>query len=191
MDPASKGLAANRHLSFLHRFEQGGLCLGRRAVDFVGKQDAGEDRPFDETETASARFVFLQDLGARDVRWHEVRRKLNSLERNVENVGKRADHQRLCQPWNAFEQAMSSREDRCQQLFNHIVLAHNDFRKFRAHGLLMLSKFAQHVAEVARLRGRCLRRWRSTRRPRVCRVPDQWAVAKGRAGSCLSSLCLC
>ena len=37
-------LAAGGDLLFLHRFEQGGLRLGRGAVDLVGEDDLGEDR---------------------------------------------------------------------------------------------------------------------------------------------------
>ena len=43
-------LASDRNLPFLHRLQQSGLRLGRRAVDFVGQQDVREDRPFHEPE---------------------------------------------------------------------------------------------------------------------------------------------
>ena len=38
-------LVANGDLPFLHRFEQRALHLGRRAIDFVGEDEVGEDRP--------------------------------------------------------------------------------------------------------------------------------------------------
>ena len=47
------GRLADRHFALLHRLQQRGLGLGRRAVDFVGQQDVGEDRPFDEAEIAA------------------------------------------------------------------------------------------------------------------------------------------
>ena len=37
-------LAADGHLAFLHGFEQRGLRFGRRAVDFVGENQIGENR---------------------------------------------------------------------------------------------------------------------------------------------------
>jgi hypothetical protein len=37
--------AADGHLPLLHRFQQRGLRLGRRAVDFVGQDDVREQRP--------------------------------------------------------------------------------------------------------------------------------------------------
>jgi hypothetical protein len=36
--------ADGRHLALLHRLQQRGLGLGRRAVDLVGQQQVGEDR---------------------------------------------------------------------------------------------------------------------------------------------------
>jgi hypothetical protein len=36
----------------LHGFEQGGLGLGRGAVDLVGEQQVAEDRALDESELA-------------------------------------------------------------------------------------------------------------------------------------------
>ena len=48
------GLLADGDLAFLHGLQQGGLRLGRRAVDLVGQEDVGEDRPLDEAELAPA-----------------------------------------------------------------------------------------------------------------------------------------
>ena len=42
-------LALDRHLVLLHRFEQRGLGLGGGAIDLVGDDDVGEDRPAPET----------------------------------------------------------------------------------------------------------------------------------------------
>ena len=46
--------AADRDLPLLHRFEQRGLRLGRRAVDFVGQNHVREQRPFEKAELAAA-----------------------------------------------------------------------------------------------------------------------------------------
>ena len=40
-----EGLVADGDLLFLHGFEQRALHLGRRAIDFVGQNQVGEDRP--------------------------------------------------------------------------------------------------------------------------------------------------
>ncbi len=39
------GRITDRHLPLLHGFEEGALHLGRRAVDLVGEDEVGEDRP--------------------------------------------------------------------------------------------------------------------------------------------------
>ena len=46
--------AAGGDLPLLHRLEQGGLGLGRGAVDLVGQDQVGEDRPLDEAQLARA-----------------------------------------------------------------------------------------------------------------------------------------
>ncbi len=46
--------AVDRDLILLHRLEQRGLRLRRRAVDLVGEDDVGEDRALDEADDALA-----------------------------------------------------------------------------------------------------------------------------------------
>jgi hypothetical protein len=43
-------VALDRHLALLHRLEQRGLGLGRRAVDLVGQEQVGEHRALAEPE---------------------------------------------------------------------------------------------------------------------------------------------
>ena len=63
------GHPVDRHLPLLHRLQQGGLGLGRRAVDLVAQQQVGEHRAGPELEVAGALVV---DRGAGDVRRHQV-----------------------------------------------------------------------------------------------------------------------
>ncbi len=42
------------HLAFLHRLEQRGLGLRRRAIDLVGQDEVGEDGPGPERELSGA-----------------------------------------------------------------------------------------------------------------------------------------
>jgi K(+)-stimulated pyrophosphate-energized sodium pump len=88
---------ADGHLALLHRLQQRGLGLGRRAVDFVGQQDVGEDRPLDEAElrrpcsSSSSTLVPVMSEGIRSgVNWMRLNPRRGS--------GERADHQRLGQP---------------------------------------------------------------------------------------------
>jgi hypothetical protein len=46
--------ATRRYLAFLHRFEQSGLRLGGRAIDFVGQNDVCENRAREEFESSPA-----------------------------------------------------------------------------------------------------------------------------------------
>ncbi len=113
----------------LHRLQQRGLRFGRRPVDLVGQQHLRKDRPsFKDHFAASGFGVFLDDLRARDIAGHQVGRELNPPKRQVHRLGQRANHQRLGQPGHAFQQAMSPRQDRDQQLFDDRILADNDLR---------------------------------------------------------------
>ena len=115
--------AADRDLPFLHGFEQRGLRLGRRAVDFVGQNDVGEQRPLDELELALAgAAVLLDDFGAGDVGRHQVGRELNTAECQRQRARQRRDHQRLGQAGHAFEHAMALAEQRDQQFFDDFDL---------------------------------------------------------------------
>ena len=119
---------ADRHLAFLHRFQQRRLGLWRRAVDFVGQHDVGKQRPFHESHSAMARrTIFFDDFGARHVRRHQVRRELNPAERQIERPRQRADHQRFGQPRNTFQQAMALREQTDQDFVDHVTLADDHF----------------------------------------------------------------
>ena len=93
--------AVDRHLALLHRLEQRGLRLRRRAVDLVRHQHAGEDRPAHQAEGA-ARLVV--DVGAHDVGRHQVGRELDAPEVDAERGGEGAGHARLADAGDAFEQ---------------------------------------------------------------------------------------
>ena len=118
---------ADGDLPLLHGLEQGGLRLGRRAVDFVGQDHVAEQRPFEEAEIADPRAAILLDhVGAGDVGRHQVRRELNAAEAEIQRPAERADHERLGQARHAFQQAMAAAEERDQQLLDHLALADDD-----------------------------------------------------------------
>ena len=79
--------AADGDLVFLHRLEQRGLRLRRRAIDLVGEDDVREDRPGHEADAArSGGAILLDHLGADDVRRHQVRRELDAAELQVHRL---------------------------------------------------------------------------------------------------------
>jgi hypothetical protein len=72
-------LALDGHAMLLHCFEQRRLRLRRRAVDFVGEHDVREDRAGREHHLAApGRGIFLHEIGAGDVRRHQVGRELDA-----------------------------------------------------------------------------------------------------------------
>ena len=64
--------------------------------------------------------VFLDDLGAGDVRGHQVGRELDAAEGQVQRLGQGGDQQRLGQPGHAVEQAVAAGEQGDQQFFDHL-----------------------------------------------------------------------
>ncbi len=70
-------LAVDADPPLLHRLQQRGLGLGRRAVDLVGQHEAGEHRAVAEAELALAD---VEDVGADDVAGQQVGRELDAVE---------------------------------------------------------------------------------------------------------------
>ena len=163
------GGLADRHIPFLHRLQQGGLRFGRGAVDFIGQQDVCEDGAFDKPESAPAMFVFIQHIGAGDVRRHQVGGELDAFEVQVENPGQCADHQRFGQAGHPFQQAVPPSKDGGEQLFDHLILPDDDFLQLLLHDEPMLAKFLEDVAQIA-----CFCRQRFFLHPRA---PYPWGTA--------------
>ena len=114
--------------------------------------------PAEELELADAGgLVLLDDLGAGDVRGHQVGGELDPVEGQVEGVGQGADHQRLGQAGHADQQAVPAREDRDQQFLEDGVLADDDL----AHLALQAVERGLeplHGGEVVTLEGGRIRR---------------------------------
>ncbi len=119
--------AAGRDLMFLHGFQQRRLRLGRRAVDFVGQDHVGEDRAFDELQFAMAVGRLFQNFGAGDVGRHQVRRELDAMKFQMEDLARRADQQGFRQPGGTGDQAMPAGKQADQQLGRDFLLADDDF----------------------------------------------------------------
>ena len=118
------GGAAGGDLVLLHRLEQRGLGLGRRAVDLVGQHDVGEDRALHEPERAPAGGqVLLDDVGAGDVARHQVGRELDPVERQVERLRHGLHHQRLGQAGHADQQGVAAAQDGGEDALDDVVLA--------------------------------------------------------------------
>ena len=104
--------AADRHLVLLHGFEQRRLRLRRRAIDFVGQNDVGENRSANEPDRAlPRRAIFFEHFRTQDVRRHQIRCELDAIELQVDRLGQLADQQRLREPGHATQKAVASGEN--------------------------------------------------------------------------------
>ena len=77
--------------------------------------------------------ILLDDVGADDVRGHEVGRELDALEVELQHAGERADHQRLGEAGHAFVEVVAAGEDGGEELFKHLALADDDLAEFGKH----------------------------------------------------------
>ncbi len=100
-----KRLPCDRDLPLLHRFEQGGLHLGRGAVDLVGEDDVREDRALLDLEVAGG---LIEHWCPDDVRGQQVGRELDPSESGVDRFGQGPHHQCLGQTGKTFEQDVPS-----------------------------------------------------------------------------------
>ena len=120
-------LAADRHLTLLHRLQERRLRLWGRAIDLVREKDVGEHRTLQESEFAlTCRAILMDDFGTGDVRRHEIRRELNAVEVESQASSQRVDQQRLGETRHAFENAVAASEDGDEELLDNVVLADYD-----------------------------------------------------------------
>jgi hypothetical protein len=123
------GRALDRHAALLHRLEQGGLGLGRRAVDLVGEDDLSEDRARLELELAldapALSFRLDDDGRARDVGGHEVGGELDAAEVEVDGLAQRADQERLADARDTLEQGVPPGEQAGEHAVDDLGLPHH------------------------------------------------------------------
>ena len=121
------GRVADGHLPFLHGFEQGALHLGRGAVDFVGEDQVGKERPALGGELAGLRAV---NQRADQVSRQQIGRELDALESGLDARAQRLDGERLGEAGHAFEQDVAVGEQADEQPVHEILLADDDATQF-------------------------------------------------------------
>jgi hypothetical protein len=112
---------------FLHCFEESGLNLRRRAVDFVGKDDVREDGSALHHESPGR---LVENLRSDDVRGEQVGSELNSVKRSVDRFGECADGECLREAGDALEKYVTTGQKRDQEALDHSVLTNNAFPDF-------------------------------------------------------------
>lgn len=98
------GDAIYRHLTLVHRFEQGSLGFGRCAVDFIRKDDLPENRS--ETELELARFL-IEDRDAGHVGGQHIGRELHPIEEAAQRFGHGTRHNGLADTGDIFDEDVS------------------------------------------------------------------------------------
>ena len=118
-------------LPLLHRFQQGGLHLGRGAVDLVGQQQVVEDRTGAKLELARLR---PEDVGAGQVRRQQVGRELHPVKAGLEAAAEHLHRPGLGQSRHALHQQMPPREQRNEHVLDELLLAEDARLHSPAHG---------------------------------------------------------
>ncbi len=103
--------AHQRDGSFLHGFEKCRLGLGRRAIDFVGQQNIGEDRAGLEDDFTLALLVLLQNMRSENIARHQVGGELHPLEVELQQLTKGFDQGGFADARLPFEQQMTACEN--------------------------------------------------------------------------------
>ena len=120
----------------LHRLEQRRLHLGRGAVDLVGQDDLGEERPLLDVELLR---LLVEHHRPDDVGRQEVGRELDAGERGVDDLRQRAHRQGLGEAGDALEQDVAAGQQADEEPLDHGVLPHDPaghFLEDALHGQL-------------------------------------------------------
>jgi len=119
------GVSGDGDLMLLHRFEQRGLGLRRRAVDLIREDHVSKDGAFVEDHAAALLSIF-EDLRAGDVGGHEIGRELDAIKAEIEDISYSFHQQRLCQTGCAGDEAMPARDEGDEHLIHDLMLADDD-----------------------------------------------------------------
>ena len=71
-----KGVTFDRHLPFLHRFQESRLRPSGSAIQLVSQQQLSKDRALTKHELAGPA---VQDLSSGDVRWKQIGGELDAF----------------------------------------------------------------------------------------------------------------
>ena len=77
----------------------------------------GKDRPMLETKLSTSTRHFHDDVGAQDIRWHQVGCKLDPAEGEIQDLTQSANEKRLPEARHAFQQDVATGEEGGQGIF--------------------------------------------------------------------------
>jgi hypothetical protein len=117
----------DRDLILFHAFQESCLRARRHAIDFIYQEQIREHRPFVKVERSLSH---IQNIRADDIRGHQIRGALHSLELHPQQSRKRFYNQSFCNPWNSFQEGVAPAEECNQALVLKFLLADDDFAHF-------------------------------------------------------------
>ncbi len=126
------GLAVDGDVALLHRLQERGLGLGRRAVDLVGQQQLAEDRPARQRE---GRSLEVEEVGPDDVARHQVGRELDAAVVQPERAGEALGEEGLGGAGRAFQQHVAARHQRGQHQIDGVGLADHRLADLRTYAV--------------------------------------------------------
>ena len=118
----------------------------------------GEDRPPLEIKDLFSQPIFRQDIGSGDVRGHQIGRKLNPREAQIQDLAKTPHHKGLTQSRHPFQQTVTAADERDKNMLDEVFVpdhcpAHLRFQLFECaptagHSLLnFLQSFHRHSVD--------------------------------------------
>ena len=93
----------------------------------------------------------VEDLGADDA-GHQTRGELDAVEAETEGLGNGVDEERFGQAWNAYKQNVPSCKNRCGDLADHLILAHDDLADFGEQGFVLGAERVERRFVVRKIR---------------------------------------
>jgi hypothetical protein len=118
---------------FLHRFEQRGLGLRRRAIDFIGEHEIRKHRTWFESERLLSLLILHDDVRADDVGRHQVGCELNAGELEVHRFAQRSHEHGFAEPGHAFEQNVAAGKEGDEHAFDDLPLSDHHAADFVLH----------------------------------------------------------
>src|SRR5262249_48927869 len=88
--------------------------------------------------------IVLQNVGPSNVGRHQVRRELNTFERQVKDLRQRTDQQRLCQPGNADQETVPPAAQADQQFFDDLFLSNDDLAELLCQSANGIAQLGDH-----------------------------------------------
>ena len=114
------------------------MGFGWCSVDLVRQQNVAKDRPFNKTKSSFSIRPLLNDVGSRDVGWHEIRCELDAVELQVQDISQRMDQQGLGQSRNTHKESVAPSKEGNQQMFHHSLLPDHTQSQLGFDGLASL-----------------------------------------------------